>query len=101
MGRAKKIGKVLKKVKENMFPKEGQGRLGDFPNQTADFSSMTPAQKAKMKKKAKDAAINTMGATGAGLTAYGAASSISDNKKKKKYTPSNREAKKGFGIEKK
>jgi hypothetical protein len=97
MGKIKKVAEALKKVKQNLFPKEGQGRLGDFPNQTADFSSMTPAQKAKIKK----AAGNTFGATGAGLTAYGAASSISDNKKKKKYTPSNRQAKKGFGIEKK
>ena len=78
MGKITKAVKTLKKVKKNMFPKEGQGRLGDSPNQTADFSSMTSAQKAKMKKKAKDAAINTMGATGAGLTAYGAASSIKE-----------------------
>ena len=33
MGKAKKLGKALKKVKQNMFPKEGQGRLGDnIPN---------------------------------------------------------------------
>lgn len=78
MGKIAKAADALKKVKKNLFPKEGQGRLGDSPNQTADFSSMTPAQKAKMKKKAKDAAINTMGATGAGLTAYGAGSSIKE-----------------------
>ena len=78
MSKAKKLKKGFKKLKENLFPKEGQGRLGDSPNQTADFSSMTSAQKAKMKKKAKDAAINTMGATGAGLTAYGAGSSIKE-----------------------
>ena len=46
-------------------------------------------QKLPKTKTVKDAAINTLGASGAGLTAYGAASSISDNKKNKDLEPGN------------
>jgi len=38
---------------------------------------------AKLPKTKKDVALETLGASGAALTAYGAASSISDNKKNK------------------
>jgi hypothetical protein len=40
-------------------------------------------------KTVKDVALETLGASGAALTAYGAASSISDNKKNKDLKPGN------------
>ena len=63
----KAVKKGIQKVKQNL--KE-------------DSKDMLPSNHKKqpmnIPKKTVDAAINTMGATGAGLTAYGAASSIKE-----------------------
>jgi hypothetical protein len=53
------------------------------------LKEITTKIKQKLPKTKKDVAIETLGASGAALTAYGAASSISDNKKNKDLEPGN------------
>ena len=60
MGKAKKLGKALKKVKQNLFPKEGQGRLGD------NIPNYKPPQDPPKIKTAKNVAKGTAAAA----TAY-------------------------------
>ena len=77
MGKAKKIGKALKKSLEKI-QKKMDAKYGDGSSEFAE---------------------------GAVALSIAGAGTVAANKKrketKKKYTPSNREAKKGFGIEKK
>lgn len=53
------------------------------------LKEITTKIKQKLPKTKKDVALETLGASGAALTAYGAASSISDNKKNKDLEPGN------------
>jgi len=53
------------------------------------LKEITTKIKQKLPKTKKDVAIETLGASSAALTAYGAASSISDNKKNKDLEPGN------------
>ena len=53
------------------------------------LKEITTKIKQKLPKTKKDVALETLGASGAALTAYGAASSISDNKKNKDLKPGN------------